>query len=304
MRSSDRQPTVAILGAGTMGRRIAYDTALHGCETRLFDIVPSAGESALGWIAHQLREREGAEELPWGTTASSMRCVSLASSVEELARGADFIFENVPEQFAVKSAALGALDPHIGPHAVVVSNTSSMPGSLLLGALTHGDRFINANFGHLGHRKVEVMPNHATSAETRDRTVALLRSLGFVPIVLEREHFGYASNRVWRAVKKEVLTLIDAGIISARDIDRAWMLDWEVPLGPCALMDRIGLDVVRDIELSYYRASGNPVDLPPPFLDRMVADGKLGVKSGEGFYRYPGPAFEEAGFLDEETRDE
>jgi 3-hydroxybutyryl-CoA dehydrogenase len=99
-------------------------------------------------------------------------------------------------------------------------------------------------------------------------------------------------------VKKEVLRQLAAGTATAEDLDRSWMLDWDVPIGPCGLMDSIGLDVVRDIEQSYADASGDPADRPPAFLDAMIADGRLGVKSGAGFYEYPDPAFRRAGFLD------
>ncbi|HEX4935101.1 MAG TPA: 3-hydroxyacyl-CoA dehydrogenase family protein, partial [Gemmatimonadaceae bacterium] len=181
---------------------------------------------------------------------------------------------------------------------IIVSNTSSLPGSLMADASGRADRFINANFSHLGHQKVEVMPHPATSTETRDRVATLLREVGFIPIVLRQEQFGYAGNRVWRVVKKEVLRQLAAGAVTAANLDRSWMLDWEVPIGPCGLMDAIGLDVVRDIEQSYADASGDPDDRPPEFLNAMVAGGKLGVKSGEGFYTYPDPAFRRPGFLD------
>jgi 3-hydroxybutyryl-CoA dehydrogenase len=160
------------------------------------------------------------------------------------------------------------------------------------------DRFLNANFGHLGHRKVEVMGHAGTSATTRERVVAFLRGCGFVPVVLAREQFGYASNRLWRAIKKEVLRQLEAGIVTAETIDRAWMLDWHVPIGPCGVMDRIGLDVVRDIEQAYADHTGDPADRPPPLLEAMVAAGTLGVKSGSGFYRYPGPRYADPDFLE------
>ena len=108
---------------------------------------------------------------------------------------------------------------------------------------------------------------------------------------------GYCCNRIWRAVKKEVLFLLDGGYISAEDIDRGWMLEWETTLGPCMIMDMIGLDVVRDIEMNYFRASGDPSDRPPKLLLEKIEQGKLGVKSGEGFYQYPHPAYKESGWL-------
>lgn len=109
---------------------------------------------------------------------------------------------------------------------------------------------------------------------------------------------GYAYNRLWRTMKKEVLFLINEGHIDAHDMDRAFMLDWHEPIGPCGLMDEIGLDVIRDIEMNYFNATGDPSDHPPGFLLDLVDQGKLGVKSGEGFYKYPDPAYKQPGFLE------
>src|SRR6185436_15761378 len=153
------------------------------------------------------------------------------------------------------------------------------------------------NWGHIDHPKVELMPHPGTAPATMDAAEQFIRALGLVPIRDRKEILGYGSNRIWRAVKKEVLRVIADGVLDAHDVDRAWMLDWHVPLGPCALMDRIGLDVVRDIELVYYEATGDPTDRPPRFLEAMVAAGKLGEKTGEGFYKYPDPAYARDGFL-------
>ena len=103
-------------------------------------------------------------------------------------------------------------------------------------------------------------------------------------------------------MKKEVLHLVDGGYLGPEDIDRAWMLDWHVPIGPFGLMDRIGLDVVRDIELVYFRANGDPSDKPPKVLDDLIAAGKLGVKTGEGFYKYPEPDYQKPGWLTESEK--
>ena len=98
-------------------------------------------------------------------------------------------------------------------------------------------------------------------------------------------------------VKKEALRVVDLGIATAEDVDRTWMIQMETSMGPCALMDRIGLDVVRDIEQVYYEESGDPTDAPPKVLLDKIEKGELGVKTGKGFYTYPDPAFESPDFL-------
>lgn len=280
-----------------MGRRLAFDFARAGHAVVLYDASPAAGDDARRWLADTLRSWEGAGRIPAGSGAAALARVRLAGASADAVAGAAFVFENVPERLPLKRAVFAQLAPLLDRDTIIVSNTSSLPGSLMADASGRADRFLNANFSHLGHQKVEVMPHPGSSADARARVVALLRDCGFVPIVLQREQFGYASNRVWRVVKKEVLRQLAAGVATPQDIDRGWMLDWEVPIGPCGLMDAIGLDVVRDIEVSYADASGDASDRPPEFLDRMVAEGRLGVKRGEGFYRYPDPEFARPDFL-------
>lgn len=288
---------LAIIGAGTMGRRLAFDFARAGHEVALYDAVPRVVDDAIRWTGDTLREWEGAGRLDRGTAALATSRLHAAPSLASAVESAAFVFENVPERLALKRGLLAELGPLLAGDAIIVSNTSSLPGSLLADASGRPAGFINANFSHLGHQKVEVMPHAGTSPATTAAVMTLLRACGFIPLLLRQEQFGYAGNRVWRAVKKEVLRQLAAGVITPQDLDRGWMLDWGVAIGPCALMDAIGLDVVRDIEQSYADHTGDPTDLPPTFLDRMVADGKVGVKSGEGFYRYPDPEYAHPSFF-------
>jgi 3-hydroxybutyryl-CoA dehydrogenase len=290
--------TVAILGAGTMGRRIAIDCAVHGFETRLHDAVPGVIPAALRWLDEHLAAWCASGRLSDAERQAASARVTTHDGLESCVRGAGVVVECVPERVAVKREVFAAAAPFLSSSVLLVSNTSSIPGSLLADASGIPHRFVNANFGHLGHQKVEVMPHPGTDRAAVDELLAFLRAMHFIPIEVRRESVGYATNRVWRAVKKEVLKLLDRGASTPADIDRGWMLDWHVSIGPCGLMDRIGLDVVRDIEMIYFELSGDPDDRPPPLLDRMVAEGKLGEKSGEGFYRWPDPEFEREDFLD------
>lgn len=124
-----------------------------------------------------------------------------------------------------------------------------------------------------------------------------IASLGMVPLKVNKELLGFCFNRVWRAVKKETLYMWANGFVDHRDVDRAWMIFNQTPWGPFALMDVVGLDVIYDIEMFYYNDSGDPRDHPPQALKDMVDAGKLGVKSGKGFYTYPDPEFARQDFL-------
>jgi 3-hydroxybutyryl-CoA dehydrogenase len=294
--------TVAIIGAGTMGRRIAFDCARFGCRTRLYDSTPGVAQQAVEYVNTMMGEWRNEGRVSADAAERARTLLEASPNLDSCSREADLAIESVPENVTVKRRVFSALDRVLPPNAPLVSNTSAIPPSRLASATERPERVLNVNFGHLGHRKVEVMGHAGTSSETLATVIDFLRSMGFIPIVLRGESVGYATNRIWRAVKKEVLAQLDRGLVSAEDIDRGWMLDWGTSIGPCGLMDHIGLDVVRDIELIYYDESGDDADRPPPLLDRMIAAGKLGTKSGEGFYSYPNPRYEQPGFLDGVTR--
>jgi 3-hydroxybutyryl-CoA dehydrogenase len=124
-----------------------------------------------------------------------------------------------------------------------------------------------------------------------------MEAMGLLVILVRKENTGFVFNCIWRAVKKESLRLFDQGVASVEDIDRTWMIQMESDMGPFAMMDRIGLDVVRDIEQVYSEESGDPRDAPPRVLEQMIARGELGVKTGKGFYTYPDPAWRKPDFL-------
>jgi len=281
-----------------MGRRIAFDCVRYGLLTRLYDAAPGVAEDAVRWVRSTMEQWREQGRLSADVADRAVALIQAAQELDQCAGDADLAFESVPENVALRRRVFAELDRVLPPNALIVSNTSAIPASRLATATARPERVLNVNFGHLGHRKVEMMGHAGTAPEAIAAVNSFLRELGLVPIVVRGESVGYATNRVWRAVKKEVLKLIARGVVSAEDIDRGWMLDWGVDVGPCGLMDHIGLDVVRDIELIYYDESGDENDRPPAFLDGMIAAGKLGAKSGEGFYRYPNPSYEQPGFLD------
>lgn len=293
---------VGIVGAGTMGRRIGFQCLIHGVKVRLFDIRPEAVEEAVTAIQGLIEEREADGRLKKGALAAARPLLSVSPTLEDCVSQADMVIENVPEKVDLKRGVFAEIDKHVGPGILLATNTSSIPGSQIADAVRRPERFLNFNWGKPDDVRVEVMGHPRTAPETVEAVMAFLKKLGMVALQVKREIMGYACNRVWRAVKKEVLFLIDGGYMSPEDIDRGWMLEWETEVGPCGVMDYIGLEVVRDIELNYFRASGNPADKPPRFLEEMVSRGKLGMKTGEGFYKYPQPAYKKRGWLKGEDK--
>ena len=294
MNTTSTVRTVGIVGAGTMGRRIAYACVACGVRAQVYDVSGTALNDAVTTVRQYLAE------ISQPTTIDLDQAITLLSPCKDIltcAANADWLIETVPEDLELKRQVLQSISTAVGPDTFIASNTSSLPGSWLANSLDRPERFINMNFGTPSHPKVEVMGHSGTSPETIDAATCLLRQLNLIPIVALREIQGYPTNRIWRAIKKESLHLIADGYMTADNIDRAWMLDWHVSVGPCGIMDQVGLDVVRDIENVYYATSGDPSDKPPRFLEEMVERGELGVKSGKGFYEYPSPVFEQEGWL-------
>jgi len=294
---------VGIVGAGTMGRRIAFGCIICDKEVRLFDISSEASKEAEKEVRHLVEGNFSNFSIPKNNVQSVMSFLSINSNLKDCVVGVDLVIEAVPENIKLKQKVFAEIDKNANPDTLICTNTSSIPGSKLANATRRPEKVFNINFGSLKELKVELMPHPLTAKTTFEAAIEFVKSINLIPIVVRREILGYATNRVWRAIKHEVLFLLDGGYISAEDIDRGWMLEWGTAIGPCGMMDEVGLDVVRDIEMIYYKASKNPSDKPPKLLLEMIAKGKLGVKSGEGFYKYPNPVFKNPDWLRGESKD-
>ena len=296
---------VTIVGAGVQGSMLAFRCALHGKRVALVDVDRQTLERAGGKIAGWLEERVSRGELS-RTEAEAVRARIVAhDALAEALADADIVIENVPEQLELKQAVWAQIDALAPAKTLLTTNSSSLRSSEIGAGVGRKDKTFNLNFmTPTEDDMVEVMWNDQTSAATREAALAFLESIRNIAIVTRREIKGFSLNRVWRAVKKECLRLWAEGYIDPHDLDRAFMLEWRTGYGPFGLMDKVGLDVVRDIELSYYRESGDESDLPPRALEEMVERGDLGEKSGRGFYEYPDPAYLRPGWLRGEGREE
>jgi 3-hydroxybutyryl-CoA dehydrogenase len=225
--------------------------------------------------------------------------IRACTDLEEGAAQADLVIEAVPERVDVKRQVFGELDEMCPPHAILATNSSSIRVSLLEDATRRPERVLNLHFYATVWERpmVDVQRGTQTSDETFEQGRAFVRGIGCTPLLVQRESTGFVFNRVWRAVKRECLHLVDDGVASFEDVDRAWMIFNGAPIGPFGLMDMIGLDVIRDIEQVYYDESGDERDAPPRLLLAKIERGELGVKTGQGFYEYPNPAFEDPAWL-------
>ena len=144
---------------------------------------------------------------------------------------------------------------------------------------------------------MELMKGTWTTDETIETAKVFSHSIGVYPLIVLKESTGFIFNRIWRAIKKESLRVVDTGVASFEDVDRAWMSLYRTEMGPFGMMDRVGLDVVYDIEMVYYEESGDQKDKPQKILQDKIKKGELGAKTGKGFYTYPDPSYVKPGWL-------
>lgn len=284
---------LAVVGAGYMGAQIALQHAAHGLDLALTDTDQNALDNAARFQGEELARRQREQRLDATQAATIQKRIAPTTDLEEAVDGADMVIEAIPERLDLKRRLFTRLDALCPPETLLATNSSSLRCAHLEEAVQHPQRLLNFHFyGRIWDRPiVDIMGGNHTPDTVIQNACALARRINVVPLVARKQSTGFVFNRVWRAVKKETLHLVDQGVADFEDVDRAWMIGFGVKMGPFAMMDAVGLDVVQDIEEVYHRESGDPSDAPPAILTERVDRGDLGVKSGRGFYTYPDPAF-------------
>lgn len=278
---------IAVIGVGTQGSMIAFRNAVYGKEVTAFSRNEASREKCRARVRRFLEFYTAEGRLTREEADAAWARISYASSLEEACKDACMVIENVPEILEKKQELFRQLHEICQADVLFSSNTSSLLMSEICQDLPLERRRLTFQVDHddpVRNSHVEMMWNRDTSEETKRAAVAHYNDLGFQPVITEQEIKGYSINRVWRAVKKECLKLWAAGYISPSEFDRGWMTEWHTDIGPFKLMDLIGLDTVLNIEYSYFNASGDESDRPPEKLEEFVRSGRLGMKSGSGFY--------------------
>ena len=279
--------TVAVLGAGTMGHGIAQVAAQAGRDVRLADALPGAAEQGLERIRQNL---DGAVQR--GKTSAEARDLALGrirtfADAQHATEGCDLVIEAVPEQLALKQDLLRSVEAGLGDDAILATNTSSLSVAAIAAPLARPGRVIGMHFFNPVHimKLLEVVVHERTESEVRDAAVAFAADLGKDAIVV-KDSPGFASSRLGVALGLEAMRMLEDGVASAEDIDKAMVLGYNHPMGPLRLTDLVGLDVRLAIARYLHGALGSAVFRPPALLERLVAEGKLGKKSGQGFYSW------------------
>ncbi|MBA2277225.1 MAG: 3-hydroxyacyl-CoA dehydrogenase family protein [Chloroflexia bacterium] len=279
---------VAVIGAGLLGSQIAALTAASRRPVRLYDVAEDAAAGAVERLRTMLTPVIDRGALDWDLESVLGR-ITPKPSLSEAVSGVDLVVEAVREHLPTKRDVFAEIS-RLNPTALLASNSSSIPSSALADVVADPARLVNLHFfSEFWQRSmVEVMGCGQTSEATVATMAAFGRSLGLVTAVVHGESKGFIINRVWRAVKREALRVVDEGHAAPEDVDRLWALFFGTTIGPFGIMDEIGLDVIADIEESYIAVATDPADRTSPTLRRLVAAGQLGRKTGQGFYHYPG----------------
>ena len=291
--------SVCVVGAGYMGSQIALQCAVHGYAVRLHDCSADALVKGRQMVEDFSRRMLSDGYVSDESLASAMERVTFVDGLEEAAGSVQLVIEAISEQLEPKRSLFQQLDVICPPDTILTSNSSSLRISRIEDSVQRTDRVLNTHFVQpiWQHPFVELMKGTKTIDAVLDKVDCFMQSIGMLTVRVRKESTGFVFNRIWRAVKKEALKVVDQGIASVEDVDRTWMIQMESPMGPLATMDVIGLDVIRDIEMVYYGESGDPDDAPPAVLTQKVEAGQLGLKSGQGFYSYPNPSWQSDDFL-------
>ena len=271
-----------------MGAQIAQQAALNGLDVRLQDKSEEQLRKSVEANRGHVMRRVEKGKLSKANTDAALARVRTTTDLAEAAREADIVIEAVFEDLAIKRAIFGELDSIAPKGAVLASNSSTMGISKIADATARPASCVNMHFFYpvLVMDLVEVVRGPQTSDETVARTMALAREMGRTPVLINKEIDGFIVNRILHAATQEAYRLLDAGIASFEDIDTAVEKGLNWPLGPFRLGDFSGLDVTYKARLHMYKSTGDTRYRPSPQLEAKVKAGKLGRKTGEGWYRY------------------
>jgi 3-hydroxybutyryl-CoA dehydrogenase len=285
-----------------MGQQIGFQCAGHGFDVVLYDVVPAALEAAQQRLAAYAEGLIAGGVIGADVRDAALARITMTTEPSVAAADADLLSEAVPEDPELKGRVLAEFDVLCPQRTIFATNTSTLLPSQFAKATGRPDHVIALHF-HLPvwvSNVADVMPHEGTSREVTDLVLKFARQIGQVPIELRKEHNGYVFNAMFSAVNREAIAMAEQGVASIEDIDRAWMHVTKSPYGPFGALDAVGLDTVWQITDYWARELASDVQLRrnADFLKSYVDRGDVGVKSGQGFYTYPEPAFARPGFTE------
>jgi 3-hydroxybutyryl-CoA dehydrogenase len=278
---------IGVIGAGTMGNGIAHVFAQSGYSVRLIDLSEKALEKALATISKNLDRMVVKEKISEADKTNTLNNIETFTDMSFAVKGLDLVVEAATENMDIKLKIFSKLDELCDKHTILGSNTSSISITKIASATERADKVIGMHFMNPVPvmKLVEVIRGYATSDEVTNTIMEVSKSLNKVPVEVN-DYPGFVANRILMPMINEAIITLHEGVAGVEEIDTVMMLGMAHPMGPLHLADFIGLDVCLSILEVMHYGFGNPKYAPCPLLVNMVTAGKLGVKSGEGFYDY------------------
>jgi 3-hydroxybutyryl-CoA dehydrogenase len=272
---------VAVIGAGTLGRRIALMFATRGGTVRIYARRSEQRAEATQYVLQTL------PTVVANRGSGQVGSATGAGSLEEALDGAWLVVESVPEKLEIKVPLWGQIDQAASPDTIFATNSSSYPSRLMAENIRDKRRLCNMHFYMPPEiNAVDLMSDGETDRGLLDTLLTVLPEFGVHPFEARRESTGFIFNRIWAAIKRESLAVVAEGVARPEDVDGMFKINWGVPAGPFQMMDLVGLDVVLDIENHYADEFPHLPQNVRDLLQDYVDAGKLGLKTGEGFYTY------------------
>ena len=286
--SSDDIKNIAVIGAGNMGHQIAMLCAIHGYKTVCTDINAKILKKAEKFADTYLAGRVEKERLTQAQARAARDRISFTPSMEESVKDADYVIEAVLEILDLKRKIFADLDKMAPPHAILATNSSAIISSKIADATKRPEKVLNVHFFNpaLVMKLVEVVQGPHVSDETREITMALCEKLDKVPVHLKKEVNGFLLNRIFDAITREALWLLEMGVASMEDIDKAQVYGAGHPMGTFRLMDLTGIDLNYIMGMEAFRETGDTRHLPSPSVVEKYVKGEYGQKTGKGWYDY------------------
>lgn len=290
--------TVGVLGAGLMGHGLALEFARAGYEVVIYDTVAAMRESAPERLRGAYKTMSDMGMVDEGAAEEVLGRIRVADSMADLGGSAEYVLEAITEDLSIKQAAFAELDRVCGPDVILASNTSALSPTALASATSRPEKVVVTHFFIPPYLLplVEVVPGDGTDPATVELAARICESIGKTAIKLGREVQGFVVNRLQFAMFREALSLVQSGVVSADDVDKATTMSWGNRLGvfgPFKIADIAGLDTYQFVCNTVFPTLDNTAEVAD-FFRELVASGKLGAKSGEGVYPWPEGALDDA----------
>lgn len=280
---------ICVVGAGNMGHQISLLCAIHGFKTTCTDIIPEVLKKAENFADTYLPGRVKKGKMTEEDAKKARSNISFTLDLKEAVKDADYVIEAVLEIVDVKRKIFADLDKFAPPHAILATNSSAIVSSKIADATKRPSKVVNLHFFNpaLVMKLVEVVKGPHVSDETARISMELCKKLEKEPILIKKEVDGFVLNRILGVMTREALWMLETGVASAEDIDKACVYGAGHPMGPFRLMDLVGIDLQYTMDVERFKRTGDPCELPYPSVVEKYAKGNFGEKTGKGWYEYP-----------------